>query len=53
VEQAKAEDVFSVSKEVVFEIYKEISSYNKITKYYRGIMNKKSISSNVSFFLQL
>lgn len=52
-ENAKVEDVFSVGKDAVFEVYKEISAANKITKYYRGIMSKKSISSHTNFFLQL
>eukprot|EP00349_Pseudokeronopsis_sp_Brazil_P010125 CAMPEP_0202979758 /NCGR_PEP_ID=MMETSP1396-20130829/85821_1 /ASSEMBLY_ACC=CAM_ASM_000872 /TAXON_ID= /ORGANISM="Pseudokeronopsis sp., Strain Brazil" /LENGTH=129 /DNA_ID=CAMNT_0049719345 /DNA_START=3393 /DNA_END=3782 /DNA_ORIENTATION=- len=49
----KVEDVYLVSRELVFEVYKEISRSNKITRFYRGILSKKSMSTNVGFFNSL
>lgn len=38
---------------MVYEVYKIISSKNKLTNHYRSVMMKKSVSSNINFFLQL
>jgi hypothetical protein len=52
-ENVKAVEIFYVSRELCFEVYKVISAQNKLTKHYRSVINKKSISSHMNFFLQL
>jgi hypothetical protein len=42
-----------MSRELIIEVYKVIASQNKLTKHYRQVINKKSISSHMNFFLQL
>ncbi len=53
VEAVKSDEIFFVSRELVYQIYKELSSQNKITKHYRAIMKKRSISSNLSMFMSI